>query len=98
MNIEDDQIDIILDIINALNDKTRQKIIMIFSSNSEYRVSDIAENFTLSRPTISHHLNLMRRSKILKSRKEGKEIFYSFNKEFVVKYLNALVAYFESCC
>lgn len=98
MNEYDDQIESTLVLLNALNDQTRQKIILIFMVQKEYCVNDIANQFNLSRPTISHHLNLMKRAKILSSRKEGKEIYYSFNKEYVVGNLELLVQFLNQCC
>jgi len=92
------QIDIILDLLNALNDKTRQDILLLFQARQEYCVNDIAKQFKVSRPTVSHHLNLMKRSKILNSRKDGKEIYYSFNKEYVIGTLELLVGYLKGCC
>ena len=92
------QIEPILELLNALNDPTRQNIIMIFQTKKEYCVNDITKHFSLSRPTISHHLNLMRRSKILSTRKEGKEIYYSFNKEYVIKNLELLIVFLKGCC
>ncbi|HEB29683.1 MAG TPA: ArsR family transcriptional regulator [Spirochaetes bacterium] len=98
IDINEEQIEKILDLLNALNDQTRQKIIMIFQTQKEYCVNDIAKQFNLSRPTISHHLNLMKRSKILLARKEGKEIYYSFNKEYVIGNLELLISYLRGCC
>ena len=86
------------EILPALGDKTRQEILMLFYRQPEACVTDIARHFKLSRPTISHHLNLMRRVRILNSRKEGKEIYYSFNKEYVIDTLNALVKLLHRCC
>ena len=98
IDLNDGQIESVLDLLNALNDKTRQYIIMLFQSQKEYCANDIAKKFNLSRPTISHHLNLMKRSKILSARKEGKEIHYSFNKEYVISNLELLTAYLRGCC
>lgn len=92
------QIEDILVLIQGLNHRTRQEIIMLFQVKNEYCVTDIASYFNLSRPTISHHLNLMKRSNILVSRKEGKEIFFSFNKDFVIGNLETLVSYLKGCC
>jgi ArsR family transcriptional regulator, arsenate/arsenite/antimonite-responsive transcriptional repressor len=88
----------ILDLLNALNDPTRQEIVFLFRKQEEFCVNDIARQFSLSRPTISHHLNLMKRAKILNSRKEGKEVFYSFNKEYVLNALDMLTNYIKGCC
>ena len=87
-----------LEILSALADKTRQEIILIFYNRKDARVSDIAAQFKLSRPTISHHLNLMKRLKILNARKEGKEIYYSFNKSYVTNILESLLNFLNNCC
>lgn len=97
-HIDDNSVEDIMNILNALNDQTRQSIIMLFQSKKEYCVTDISDKFELSRPTISHHLNLMKRSKILKSSKKGKEVYYSFNKSFVIDNLKMLIQFLQSCC
>ena len=40
IDINEEQIEKILDLLNALNDQTRQKIIMIFQTQKEYCVND----------------------------------------------------------
>lgn len=87
-----------MEVISALSDKTRQEIISIVAEKDEACVTDIAGRFNLSRPTISHHLNLMKRSGVLNARKEGKEVYYSFNKDYVIGLLEALLANLKSCC
>lgn len=87
-----------MEVIRALSDKTRQDIIAIFAEKEEACVNDIAGRFALSRPTISHHLNLMRRSGVLNARKEGKEVYYSFNREYVIGLLESLLASLRKCC
>ncbi len=84
--------------LNALSDATRQEILKVITSQKEICVNDIAGNFNLSRPTISHHLNLMRRVKLLNSRKEGKEIYYSFNKPYVIEILESYLNELKNCC
>jgi len=87
-----------LGLLSVLSDKTRQEIISVFTHNKELCANDIAKKFALSRPTVSHHLNLMRRSGVLNSRKDGKEIYYSFNKAHVVKILKSMINVFCKCC
>ncbi len=87
-----------MELLRALSDKTRQEIIMLFASKKELRVNDVAKNFTLSRPTVSHHLNLMKRSGLLNSRKDGKEVHYSFNKKYVVGLLTSILNSVRKCC
>lgn len=86
-----------MQLLRALSDGTRQKIIALFYANKELCVSDIAKNFKLSRPTISHHLNLMKRVKLLNAHKEGKEIFYSFNRNYVTKLMKSISDGLKRC-
>ncbi len=92
------QFELITEILSALADPTRQHILKIFFTHNELRANDIAGFFKQSRPTISHHLNLMKRLKILNSHKEGKEIYYSFNKEYVVETIEGLLNLLKGCC
>jgi ArsR family transcriptional regulator, arsenate/arsenite/antimonite-responsive transcriptional repressor len=87
-----------LEVLSVLSDKTRQEIISVFANNKELRANDIAKKFSLSRPTVSHHLNLMKKAGVLNARKDGKEIYYSFNKKYVVKLLKSLTKTFCNCC
>lgn len=87
-----------LELLRMLSDKTRQEIIMVFAQSKELCANDIAQHFSLSRPTVSHHLNLMKRAKVLDSRKDGKEIYYSFNKNYVIGLLQSIIGSLKRCC
>lgn len=86
-----------MELLSALSDETRQKIITLFYTNKELCVNDIAKNFSLSRPTISHHLNLMKRAKLLYARKEGKEVYYSFNRDYVIELMETILDSLKKC-
>jgi DNA-binding transcriptional ArsR family regulator len=87
-----------MELLRALSDITRQQIILLFVKNKELCVNDIAKEFSLSRPTISHHLSLMKRAKLLNSRKDGKEIYHSINKKYIVETLKSLLNSIDGCC
>jgi ArsR family transcriptional regulator, arsenate/arsenite/antimonite-responsive transcriptional repressor len=97
-SISDESIKECLEMLRAFSDETRQKIIRHCFAEKEVCVNDIAKQFTLSRPTISHHLNLMKRAKLLNSRKEGKEVYYSVNKEHIVGLLESFLNTLKDCC
>ncbi|MBX9735161.1 MAG: autorepressor SdpR family transcription factor [Chitinophagaceae bacterium] len=40
---------------------------------------EIADQFNISKPSISHHLDLLRQAELVVSVKEGQFIFYSIN-------------------
>lgn len=87
-----------LNLLHALSDKTRQEIILVFAHSKELCANDIAGHFSLSRPTISHHLNLMKRMGVLSARKSGKEMYYSLNKSNVISSLEMMIKTLKKCC
>ena len=71
----------------AIGDETRQHLIleMIKMGKCEgVRVSEITERTNLSRPAVSHHLQIMKDAGIVRSRKEGTKIYYYFDPEMEV--------------
>lgn len=67
-----------LDKLKALCDETRLEIIMVLGKK-EMNVNEIADKCSVSRPTISHHLQILKRNRIVEARKEGKEMYYNIN-------------------
>ena len=65
-------------VLKALNDSTRRDIMELLKKK-DMTAGDIADHFNFSKPTISHHLDLLRQAKLVISRKEGQFIFYSLN-------------------
>ncbi|WP_027388872.1 ArsR/SmtB family transcription factor [Chrysiogenes arsenatis] len=63
----------------ALGDPTRLQIIAKLSQQRERCVSDLVREFTLSQPTISTHLKVLREEGYLIERRDGKNTFYSLN-------------------
>lgn len=69
-------------ILEALGDPTRQYLIleMIKMGNCNgVRVGEISKNTNLSRPAISHHLQILKKAGIIKMRKEGTKNYYYFD-------------------
>ena len=75
----------------SLADDTRQKILVMLREG-EKCVSDIAEAFPASQPTISHHLSVLRQHKLVNSRKDGKLVYYSINQDMIMECCGMLVA------
>lgn len=67
-------------VFSALGDQQRQRILLTFDKGERLNVTQLAEVSTLSRPTVSHHLKILREAGVLSSQKEGKEVFYWINK------------------
>lgn len=65
-------------LLTALGDETRQYLICIMLSSdcSGNRVVNIAKKTNLSRPAVSHHMQILKQAGIVKSRKEGTKSYY----------------------
>jgi DNA-binding transcriptional ArsR family regulator len=60
----------------ALGDSSRQRIIALLIVR-EMCVCELMSALIMTQPTTSHHLKLLEDAEIVKSRKEGKWVFYS---------------------
>jgi len=65
----------------ALANHERIQIVLLLKKNQEMFAQDIQRHFYLEQSTTSHHLNLLKKAGITKSRKEGRKIFYSLHLE-----------------
>ncbi|MFQ5612663.1 MAG: ArsR/SmtB family transcription factor [Anaerolineae bacterium] len=74
----------VIEFCRALSDETRQKILETLQQEGELCVNDLVACFSLSQPTISHHLNFLKKANLVTSRREGKQILYRINQENVV--------------
>lgn len=65
-------------ILTAISDEIRQKLLllMVMGDRSGIRAAALAEQTDLTRPAISHHMQILKNAGIVKSRKEGKCIYY----------------------
>jgi len=65
-------------LFKALNDETRRKIIELLK-DKDMNAGEIADKFKISKPSISHHLDILKRADLLASEKKGQFIEYSLN-------------------
>jgi len=65
-------------IFKAINDATRRKILEMLKSK-DLTAGEIAEAFDISKPSISHHLDLLKRADLVTSVKKGQFVCYSLN-------------------
>ena len=65
-------------LFKALDDPTRRQILELLKKK-DLTAGEIADAFTISKPSISHHLDLLRQANLVLSIKEGQFITYSLN-------------------
>jgi len=66
------------ELFKALSDPTRRSILQLLRSRS-MTPSDILVKLEVSQPTLSHHLDILKRSGLVDSEREGQFIRYSLN-------------------
>jgi DNA-binding transcriptional ArsR family regulator len=66
------------EIFKALNDETRRRIIELLKER-DMNAGEIADKFNISKPSISHHLELLKRADLINGEKQGQFIVYSLN-------------------
>ena len=85
-------------VLTAIGDETRQHLIalMIMEKCSGARVVDIAKKTNLSRPAVSHHMQILKDAGFVYAYKEGTMVYYSldFNTDAIRK-LKALIEHID---
>lgn len=71
-----------------------QIFFVLVKTGSEMSVHEIQEAVEIAGPTLSHHLDILRRAKLVESRKEERYVYYTVKRETVT----GLVRLLTACC
>lgn len=66
------------DVFKALADPTRRKILELLASGDK-NAGDIADAFNITKPSISHHLAILKNAGLIMDERQGQNIIYSLN-------------------
>lgn len=66
------------DAFKALADPTRRKILELLSEGDK-NAGEIADYFNISKPSISHHLSILKSAGLIMDERQGQNIVYSLN-------------------
>ena len=84
------------DFFKALSDETRQNILRMLEQR-EMCVCEIVGSFDVSQPTISHHLDILKRAGLIESKRRGQNIYYSLNRDWFKECCSDFLSMFECC-
>ena len=70
------------ELFRVFGDTTRMRILFVLFE-AEVCVCDLAAALNMTQSAISHQLNQLKRSKLVKGRREGKSVFYSLADDHV---------------
>lgn len=79
----------------ALGDEHRQRMLLLFERGERLSAGQIAAASTLSQPTVSHHLKVLREAGVLRREKQGREVFYWIDQATVRQALMRVVGYID---
>ncbi|QHW33066.1 winged helix-turn-helix transcriptional regulator [Paenibacillus rhizovicinus] len=66
------------DAFKALADPTRREILRLLRERSR-SAGEIADHFHISKPSISHHLNLLKQAGLVLDERQGQSMIYSLH-------------------
>lgn len=81
----------------AASDPVRLEIVFLLCEQGRMNVGAIAAQFRLSRPAISHHLKVLKDASIVRSAKQGQEIGYWLDNDYVIQQLRLLADSVAEC-
>lgn len=73
-------------LFKALNDQTRRDILELLKQK-DMTAGDIADHFNISKPSISHHFDILKQAGLVDAIKQGQFITYSLNTTVVGEFL-----------
>lgn len=93
-NIGSEETQDLAEIFKLFADETRLRIICAIL-NTELCVCDLCELLNLNQSAVSHQLQLLRKSKLVKYRKEGKQVYYKLQDEHIEGIIKMALAHIK---
>ena len=81
-DVSEDELSDLAELFKIFGDTTRIRILFVLFE-AELCVCDLAAALQMTQSAISHQLAILKRSRLVKSRREGKSVFYSLADEHV---------------
>lgn len=81
-------------VFKALNDPTRRSILELLKKG-DLTAGEIAEGFSMTKPSISHHLEILKQASLVLSEKKGTFIYYTLNTTVLDELLKWLLQFNE---
>lgn len=66
------------DVFKALSDSTRREILNLLKDGPK-NAGEIADQFNMTKPSISHHLSILKQAGLIEDERQGQQIIYNLN-------------------
>ncbi|EJT6473765.1 TPA: autorepressor SdpR family transcription factor [Clostridium perfringens] len=80
-------------VFKALSDETRREILKLLSKK-DMSAGEISDHFNMSKPSISKHLEILRKAELISSERKGQFIIYSINTSVIQEVLGNFLSLF----
>jgi len=81
-------------VYKALSDPNRRKILEILKEK-DMSVSEILVHFQISMASLSHHLDILKRARLVVSQKKGQFVYYSLNLSVMEEVMKSIISIFD---
>lgn len=78
----------------ALADPTRRAILKMLGTG-DMTAGDIAAQFAISAPSVSHHLSVLKQAELVQAQRNGQTIVYSLNATVVQELMQEMIDFFN---
>jgi len=78
----------------ALADPTRRKVLELLKKRS-MSAGEIAENFSMTLPSLTHHFNLLKQADLISQERQGQQIIYSLNLSVIEELMESYFKLFK---
>ncbi len=81
-------------VFRALGDPTRREILKLLREK-DMSAGEISGNFSISKPAITKHLDILREAELISSEKKGLYVMYSINISVLQEAISNFMTFFE---
>lgn len=81
-------------VYKALSDKNRRKILEILKGK-DMTVNEIKSHFRITEASLSHHLDILKRARLVVSERNGRYMFYSLNTSVLEEVMKIIINLFQ---
>ena len=91
-DLDDSQTETLADMLHLMGEPNRLRILML-CMDQEYPVGDMAILLQMTPSLTSHHLRLLKAARLVRGRRQGKQVFYTAADNHVRHVLRDLIAH-----
>jgi DNA-binding transcriptional ArsR family regulator len=89
-----DLLEAVVETFKAVADTTRAQLVYLLTQR-EYSVNELAERLPVSASAVSHHLAKLRAARLVRTRRDGNQIYYSIDDSHVAGLFREALAHLE---